>query len=67
MLIIIISASDKRNLQLGKAYVGDKWKTIFHDTDSLAKATWSSSVKDKTIEAGLRRYGAAKLCEIMAM
>jgi hypothetical protein len=43
----------------------EKWKTIFHDTESLATGTWSTTEDDPSLKGGFRRYGAAKLCEIM--
>jgi len=60
------SANDPRNNNAGPVYVGD-YKTIFHDTESLAKGAWSSALHDKSPEAGFRRYGAAKLCSVMNM
>ena len=49
------------------AYIGDQWKTIFHDAESLAKGTWSSTKDFPSMEGGFRRYGAGKLCEVMMM
>lgn len=49
------------------AYVGDQWKTIFLDAESLAKGTWSSTKDFPSMEGGFRRYGASKLCEVMMM
>jgi hypothetical protein len=42
-------------------------KTLFHDTEGLAKGTWSSSKDDPTLLGGFRRYAAGKLCEVMMM
>lgn len=44
-----------------------QWATLFHDADSLARGTWSSSKEYPTMHGGFRRYGAGKLCEIMMM
>jgi hypothetical protein len=60
------SSRDPRNDSLG-FYKGEQRKTIFHDADSIAKGTWSSTKDDPTMKAGFRRYGAAKLCEVMMM
>ncbi|KUI66600.1 Protochlorophyllide reductase B, chloroplastic [Cytospora mali] len=57
---------DPRNDSM-RAYVEPQWKTIFHDADSLAKGTWSSTKDYPISEGGFRRYGAGKLCEIMMM
>lgn len=68
--IVVISSSahdsqDKRN-NAGGQYKGDKWKTIFHDsTESIAKGTWSTTKEDPSLRGGYRRYGAAKLCQVM--
>ncbi len=48
-------------------YKDEKWKILFHDTESLAKGTFSSLKEDPTALAGMRRYGAGKLCEVMMM
>ncbi|ROW11892.1 hypothetical protein VPNG_05003 [Cytospora leucostoma] len=55
---------DSRNDSMG-AFIEDKWKTLFHDTESLAKGTWSLPTENPSKEPGYRRYGASKLCEIM--
>lgn len=62
----VISPYDPRNNSVG-LYEDEKWKTVFHDTDSIAKGTWSSTKDDPSAMAGFRRYGAGKLCEIMMM
>lgn len=49
------------------ACVEDKWKTLFHDTESPAKGTWSPATEKPSEEPGYRSYGASKLCEIMIM
>ncbi|OAA57551.1 NAD(P)-binding domain protein [Niveomyces insectorum RCEF 264] len=57
---------DARNKVGGPDYYSDpKWATIFTDTESLAKGTYSSAKDDTTGRAGMRRYGAGKLCEVM--
>ncbi|KUI60677.1 Short-chain dehydrogenase TIC 32, chloroplastic [Cytospora mali] len=68
ILVIGISAhdfQDKRN-NAGGQYKGDKWQTISHDsTEPIAKGTWSTSNDDPLLRGGYRRYGAAKLCQVM--
>jgi len=59
-------AADKRNRTQG-LYDGAQWKTMFHDTESLAKGTWSPPEDSPTVASGMRRYGAGKLCEVMMM
>lgn len=60
------SAEDPRNDATG-IYKDEKYKVLFHDTESLAKGTWASSAEDPSSLAGQRRYGAAHLCEVMFM
>jgi hypothetical protein len=48
-------------------FVAEKYKSIFHDTESLAKGLWSAPPDDMTREAGYRRYGGGKLCLVMTM
>ncbi len=60
------SATDGRNKMGGPDYYSeDKWKTVFTDPDSLAKGKYSPAEGDTTGRAGMRRYGASKLCEVM--
>ncbi|KIH86659.1 hypothetical protein SPBR_08513 [Sporothrix brasiliensis 5110] len=60
------STADKNNEFGGQTYYSDeKWKTLFTDTKSLAYGTFSPPDGDPTGDAGIRRYGAAKLCEVM--
>jgi len=58
------SAADPQNKRAGPVFVGE-YEKIFHGTEGLAKGTWSSSQQDKSREAGMRRYAAAKLCNVM--
>lgn len=59
------STQDKRN-DAGGQYKGEKWQTIFHDsTEPIAKGTWSTTKEDPSFRGGYRRYGAAKLCQVM--
>jgi len=48
-------------------YAQEKWKLFIQgDTiDAIAKGTWSSNTDDVPTNAGIRRYGAAKLCCVM--
>ncbi|KAK6949325.1 hypothetical protein Daesc_009400 [Daldinia eschscholtzii] len=68
--ILVIGSSahdtqDSRN-NAGAQYVEKKWQTIFHDsTEPIAKGTWSSTKEDPSFRGGYRRYGAAKLCQVM--
>ncbi|ERT03126.1 hypothetical protein HMPREF1624_01431 [Sporothrix schenckii ATCC 58251] len=58
--------ADKNNEFGGQTFYSDeKWKTLFTDTKSLAYGTFSPPDGDPTGDAGVRRYGAAKLCEVM--
>jgi len=62
------SPHDSRNDILGLFNEeGYKDKMLFHDTDGLAFGTWSSSKGNPKASAGLRRYCAGKLCEVMMM
>ncbi|CAK7208685.1 hypothetical protein SBRCBS47491_000175 [Sporothrix bragantina] len=57
---------DERNKVGGPDYYSEeKWKTLFTDTKSLAEGTYSPPESEATGKAGMRRYGAAKLCEVM--
>jgi hypothetical protein len=62
------SPHDSRNDVLGlfneEGYTD---KMLFHDTDGLALGTWSSSKDNPKAGAGVRRYCAGKLCEVMMM
>jgi hypothetical protein len=60
------SPHDKRN-KLNNAFADEKWKTIFHDTESLAKGTWCAPGDVPGPMAGYQRYGAGKLCDVMMM
>ncbi|KAI1633646.1 putative short-chain dehydrogenase [Biscogniauxia mediterranea] len=68
--ILVIGSSshdtqDTRN-NAGAQYADKKWQTIFHDsTEPIAKGTWSSTREDPSFRGGYRRYGAAKLCQVM--
>ena len=62
------SPEDPRN-EMGSAagaYSGD-WKTLFTDTESLARGKWSAPKTGATFHDAYRRYGASKLCEVMFM
>ncbi|CAJ2511097.1 Uu.00g067220.m01.CDS01 [Anthostomella pinea] len=65
--------ADKRNTMgpPGNAYSYERYNQIFKepmDTESLARGKWSSAEEHPdNLEAGYRRYGAAKLCEVMFM
>lgn len=62
------SPHDSRNNILGLFdEEGYKDKMLFHETDGLALGTWSSSKDNPKASAGLRRYCAGKLCEVMMM
>ncbi|CAG9953745.1 unnamed protein product [Clonostachys rosea f. rosea IK726] len=51
---------------VGGQYRDPKWRKIFHDsTDPLARGTWSTNEDDSSFRSGYRRYGAAKLCQVM--
>lgn len=46
----------------------EKYKTTVHDQaglEAIAKGTWSSAEEDPSWRSGFRRYGAAKLFEVM--
>ncbi|KAH8760594.1 putative short-chain dehydrogenase [Diaporthe sp. PMI_573] len=70
--IVVLASSthdsqDKRN-DAGGQYLGEKWQTIFHDnTEPIARGTWSTTKEDPSFRGGFRRYGAAKLCQVMMM
>ncbi|ORY56839.1 uncharacterized protein BCR38DRAFT_469260 [Pseudomassariella vexata] len=63
--------SDPRNSigPTGGAYKPEKYQQIFNDpinTDILAKGEWSSENEHPgNAEAGMRRYGASKLCQVL--
>ncbi|KAI1657789.1 hypothetical protein F4813DRAFT_359598 [Daldinia decipiens] len=68
VVVVGSSVHDTQSLHnvVGGQYRGQKWKTIFHDsTDPLARGTWSSRRDDPSFRSGYRRYGAAKLCQVM--
>ncbi|KAI1416650.1 putative short-chain dehydrogenase [Hypoxylon sp. FL1857] len=68
ILVIGSSAHDTQDTRnnAGGQYVEKKWYTIFHDdTEPIAKGTWSSTKEDPSFRGGYRRYGAAKLCQVM--
>ncbi|KAI1307422.1 hypothetical protein F5Y03DRAFT_352189 [Xylaria venustula] len=53
---------------MGGHYDDDKWKTILgDDIEPIAKGTWSPCGEGTAEHAGLRRYGASKLCLAMMM
>lgn len=69
------SPHDKAN-KINHAFEEEQWKTILADAssecvESVAKGTWSPSpdnpAQDPRQLAGIRRYGAAKLCSVMMM
>ena len=60
------STTDKR-MDVTGIWKDEKYKTIYHDTESLAKGTWASTAEDPSSVAGQRRYGAAHLLEVMFM
>ncbi|KAK6085258.1 putative short-chain dehydrogenase [Seiridium cupressi] len=68
--IVVIGSSahdtkDPRN-NAGAQYIDERWHTIFHDsTEPIAKGTWSTLKEDSLFRSGYRRYGAAKLCQVM--
>ncbi|RYO81628.1 hypothetical protein DL766_004848 [Monosporascus sp. MC13-8B] len=68
ILVIGSSAHDTQDTRnnAGAQYIEKKWQTIFHDsTEPIAKGTWSSTKEDPSFRGGYRRYGAAKLCQVM--
>jgi hypothetical protein len=52
-------------------YIPEKYHQIFidpTDTESLAKGKWSSEKEHPgDPDAGMRRYGASKLCDAMML
>ncbi|KAI5919329.1 putative short-chain dehydrogenase [Camillea tinctor] len=68
ILVIGSSAHDTQDTRnnAGGQYAEKKWQTIFHNsTEPIAKGTWSSNREDPSFRGGYRRYGAAKLCQVM--
>jgi NAD(P)-dependent dehydrogenase (short-subunit alcohol dehydrogenase family) len=67
------STTDPRNKlgPLAEVYVPEKYRQIFNDpmdVESVAKGKWSSEEEyPGDINAGHRRYGAAKLCEMLML
>ncbi|KAK9772837.1 hypothetical protein SCAR479_10522 [Seiridium cardinale] len=66
--------ADPRNTSgpVGKSYTRDGYKTIFTrdpwNGGKIAKGKWSTPEEHPNdIEAGFRRYGASKLCEVIMM
>lgn len=52
----------------GAQYIDERWHTIFHDSaEPIAKGAWSTAKDDPSFRGGYRRYGAAKLCQVMMM
>lgn len=52
----------------GGQFTDKKWKVIIQDsTEPVARGRWSTTEDDPSWCAGFRRYGAAKLCELMMM
>ncbi|KAH9903912.1 hypothetical protein F4778DRAFT_71996 [Xylariomycetidae sp. FL2044] len=69
--IVILSGynhdtEDPRNDMQG-LFKDEKYKPMFHDTETLAKGKWSTPQDDPSSLAGSRRYGAAHLLEVMFM
>ncbi|KAK6197007.1 hypothetical protein LQW54_010969 [Pestalotiopsis sp. IQ-011] len=68
--IVVIGSSahdtkEPRN-SAGGQYIDERWHTIFHDsTEPIARGTWSTPKEDSSFRSGYRRYGAAKLCQVM--
>ncbi|KAF3022479.1 hypothetical protein E8E14_010492 [Neopestalotiopsis sp. 37M] len=68
--VVVIGSSahdtkDARN-NAGAQYVEERWHTIFHENcEPIAKGTWSTTKDDPSFRGGYRRYGAAKLCQVM--
>lgn len=61
------SPYDPQNKMSGQ-FADEKYRNIYFDnTDPIAMGTWSSPQEDPTWMSGHRRYGAAKLCEVMMM
>ncbi|KAI1736454.1 NAD(P)-binding protein [Xylaria scruposa] len=51
---------------MGGQYDDERWKTILGDSiDTISKGTWSARGEGTAAHAGLRRYGASKLCLAM--
>lgn len=48
-------------------YAQEKWQTFIQgdNIDEIAKGTWSNNNDDLPRHAGIRRYGAAKMCCVM--
>ncbi|ETS80029.1 hypothetical protein PFICI_07558 [Pestalotiopsis fici W106-1] len=68
LVIIGSSAHDSRDARnnAGMQYKDERWHTIFHEnSESIAKGTWSTTKEDPSYKGGYRRYGAAKLCQVM--
>ncbi|KAI1737524.1 NAD(P)-binding protein [Xylaria scruposa] len=69
---IVVVSSDSYDVnapihKLDGYYADEKWKTFFHDDniDTIARGTWSSDKDDMPRKAGVRRYGASKMCFAM--
>lgn len=53
---------------MGGQFDEEKWKIILGDSiEPVAKGTWSPNGEGPAVLAGLRRYGASKLCLAMMM
>ncbi|KAI1176640.1 NAD(P)-binding protein [Nemania sp. FL0916] len=51
---------------MGGQYDEERWKTILGNSiEAVANGTWSPSDESTAVHAGLRRYGASKLCLAM--
>lgn len=67
-ILLTNSSDDERNKKGGPDYYSEeKWKTLFTTTQALADGSYSPPDSDPKGRAGMRRYGAAKLCEVMMM
>jgi NAD(P)-dependent dehydrogenase (short-subunit alcohol dehydrogenase family) len=65
-IVMISSAShDSDHTRNPSAWFPKKYKVMFTDTESLAKGV--AYADGKGWEAGMRRYGASKLCLVMFM
>ncbi|KAK0710022.1 hypothetical protein B0T26DRAFT_653162 [Lasiosphaeria miniovina] len=55
--------------KLGGYYKDKKWQTLINgdSIDAVAEGTWSSNNDDAPSKAGVRRYGAAKMCAVMML
>ncbi|KAH8647324.1 hypothetical protein BX600DRAFT_503468 [Xylariales sp. PMI_506] len=65
--IIIIGSQghDVEDLRNKEWFFKGGYETMFNNTESLAKGTWSSPQDDSSWLAGFRRYCASQLCKVM--